>query len=500
MTFDDWWNGLDPYIAEDDSGTIWIAYHKYTTEDDFGIYVRRYVNGQALPEELVIPSPKRTSAPALLPDAAGNMWLIYASNREEWETYIATKNARYYWSMKFDLWAVRWDGTQWWPEERITTAVNANRSHQEPRAAMGTDGKLWVAFRETGFELYSGGNQMNNRPYQDMNVSALYYDPVTQLWSSPQIVTNDPGSQAFWGGPDIAVESAGNVWVVYGTEVGETQWDIEAKYYDGAVWSPPMAVTTGGSHDYRPAVTVDSFNRVWAVWERDVGGQNDLYYSFYQSPGGPWTMPLALTTDPGEDRKPAVAADSAGKVWVVWESDRTGNTDIFASRWDGVGWSDPLQLTGSPAADEEAQVFIGSGGDVWVTWQSDRNGHGNMDIYVKAMMPAILRVAPPTNVTAALSGVSSQDVTITWEASLSEDGEWGPVWDYQVWFGQTFSSSSSGYDLLATLPRGTTDFIHAGAGQGDPNTYFYAVRALTPNDIGVLRGGYDHDRNMRVSL
>jgi hypothetical protein len=487
VTYDDWWNGLDPYVAEDQAGNVWIAYHKYTTKDDFGIYVRRYSGGWTTGEELVVQSPKRTSAPVLVPDNAGNMWLIYASNLDEWQDYIATKNARYYWSMKFDLWAKRWDGSQWWPEQRITTAEDVNRSHQEPRAVLGADEKVWVTFRETGFELYSGGNQMNNRPYQDMNVSALSYDPATQMWGAPQIVTNDPGSQAFWGGPDIAVDSSNNVWVVYGTEVAETQWDVEARYYDGATWSPPMAVTTGGSDDYRPAVTVDSFDRVWAVWERDVGGQNDLYYSFYP-PGGPWTVPQPLTTDPGEDRKPALAADSTGKVWAVWESDRTGNADIFASRWDGAGWSNPLQLTGSPAADEEAQVFISSTGDVWVAWQSERNGHGNMDVYVKAM-PAVIQVAPPRNVTALLSGPLGENVTITWDVSASDDGEWGPVAAYEVYYSRYYDSGASGYSLLAALPPGTSSYVHAGAGRGNPDTFYYAVRARQRNDNAVVQGG-----------
>ncbi len=73
----------------------------------------------------------------------------------------------------------------------------------------------------------------------------------------------------------------------------------------------------------------------------------------------------------------------------------------------------------------------------------------------------------------------------------------GPRPGYEVWYGQTYSSTSSGYALLATLPRGSTSYVHSGAGTGDPNTYFYAVRARTPNDSAVLYGG---DQGGKLSL
>ncbi len=79
----------------------------------------------------------------------------------------------------------------------------------------------------------------------------------------------------------------------------------------------------------------------------------------------------------------------------------------------------------------------------------------------------------PTNVRASLVGVASGDVLIQWDLSISEPD----VLNYEVWFGTTYDASTATYVFLGSVAGGVASFTHSGAGDGDPNSYFYCVLA-----------------------
>ncbi len=109
-------------------------------------------------------------------------------------------------------------------------------------------------------------------------------------WSPAQRLSGSAGNAHE---PDVTLDAAGNVHVVYQRNVGS--WDNEIFYvrYDAATdsWSPEEAVTTQAKifgmeylpTDYEIAVTDDGTRHV--VWADTRSGQPELYYAFNSGSG-----------------------------------------------------------------------------------------------------------------------------------------------------------------------------------------------------------------------
>jgi hypothetical protein len=79
---------------------------------------------------------------------------------------------------------------------------------------------------------------------------------------------------------------------------------------------------------------------------------------------------------------------------------------------------------------------------------------------------------------AQLAGATLEDVLLTWQPSPDDGGGQNDVSAYEIWHGDTYDPTANSYSLLASVPAGTTSYVHVGAGVGDPSEYFYQVRAI----------------------
>jgi len=92
----------------------------------------------------------------------------------------------------------------------------------------------------------------------------------------------------------------------------------------------------------------------------------------------------------------------------------------------------------------------------------------------------IPQIDTPTNVWAELSGALRNNVLITWEMA-NDTG----VDHYDIYFSTDYSEEGAGYRYLTSVAVGTTSYVHAGAGQGNPLNFFYYVQANgTGNETG----------------
>jgi len=85
---------------------------------------------------------------------------------------------------------------------------------------------------------------------------------------------------------------------------------------------------------------------------------------------------------------------------------------------------------------------------------------------------------PPMITESFLSGRGSENVTVIWSLSSDDGIGLGSVVRYDIYRGNAFSNDGSGYGLIASLPNGTSLFVDALRGEGDPSNYFYRVCAV----------------------
>lgn len=88
------------------------------------------------------------------------------------------------------------------------------------------------------------------------------------------------------------------------------------------------------------------------------------------------------------------------------------------------------------------------------------------------------RPRPPTVEYANLAGTGHQDVIVGWELSPDDGGGLNSIIGYDVYRNTSYDPSYSGYQLVASLPSGSTQYVDINAGEGDPSDYFYIVCAV----------------------
>ena len=89
---------------------------------------------------------------------------------------------------------------------------------------------------------------------------------------------------------------------------------------------------------------------------------------------------------------------------------------------------------------------------------------------------------PPNALSSRLSGKDSENVTLNWSLSPDDGIGTGTVIGYEVHRHTTYDPEGLGYQLHASLPNGTSNFVDNYTGEGDPNNYFYRVCAVDAYD------------------
>ena len=161
-------------------------------------------------------------------------------------------------------------------------------------------------------------------------------------WSSPtRLSWTAENSET----PSLAVDSCSRVHVVWFDET-PGNWEIFYKRSTdlGATWGAPTRMTWTPNNSYSASVSIGFDNRVHVAWyERTSASNNDIFYKRSTDGGTTWLAPVRLTWNSGRSYSPAIAADTASRVHLVWKDETPGNFEIFYKRSDdmGVSWSHP---------------------------------------------------------------------------------------------------------------------------------------------------------------
>ena len=130
-----------------------------------------------------------------------------------------------------------------------------------------------------------------------------------------------------------------------------------------------------------PQAGVDSNNRLWVVWSQMLDGNWDMYARVFDTVDEAWGPLVRLTDHPLPDINPRLATDGSGGLAVAWQGFRGKHSNIYLKTHSlDEGWSKDIQITGRPANDWEPAVAFDSAGTVWVAYDSYANG--NYDVFL----------------------------------------------------------------------------------------------------------------------
>jgi len=146
-----------------------------------------------------------------------------------------------------------------------------------------------------------------------------------------------------------------------------------------------VRVTNHENSDKNPAITRASDGKLWAVWDSDRSGNWDIWYKTSTNNGASWSAATRLTDHAESDQCPSIMETANGDIWVAWYSDREGNWDVFYkhSSDSGGSWSDVERLTTNELWDMEPSIAQAADNSIWVAWCSYR-ADSNWEIWAKS--------------------------------------------------------------------------------------------------------------------
>ncbi len=143
-------------------------------------------------------------------------------------------------------------------------------------------------------------------------------------------------------------------------------------------------IASDGLGKANPVTVRDSSGNVWAAWQAGTAGSRDIYIARMAADTGTFDDPVRMTTDPADQHNPALAIDGDDKLYLLWQDNRRGNWDIYIrTSADGSTWSGETRITDSNDDDVNPAIAVDNSTPTptaYVTWQSDRTG--NQDIFV----------------------------------------------------------------------------------------------------------------------
>ncbi len=204
---------------------------------------------------------------------------------------------------------------------------------------------------------------------------------------------NDDTGPAIQQLPVIATSGYGS-YVIAWSDERNGKWDIYTQRFNssGTAIGSNFRVNDVIHMTYpgRPSVGIARSGRFVITWQDMRNGDYDIYFQLYDSAGTALGTNIRVDDDTGKADQgyPLVAIESSGNFVITWEDFRSGNSDIYAQRYNSVGnCIGKNYLVNDPLFSSFIQRFPAvatAGQQIYYAWQDNRNNRGK-DIYGKVL-------------------------------------------------------------------------------------------------------------------
>ena len=234
-----------------------------------------------------------------------------------------------------------------------------------PTVAADTDGTLWLAC------IDHDGKQDTLRLARK-NESGLDFAAAI---SEPGIIHQ----------PAIAIDGSGAVWCIWGQTGEDDVVHLHARSFaDGKTGEILTLAESPGSDSFADAGT-DSKGRVWVTWQSMRAGEGDIFARYLDPVSDKWSAEISVATQAGGDWEPRLAFDEKGGAWIVYDSSRGNEFNLYLARVDLEGGVDTQPIAHSPRYEARASITTSADGEsLWIAaergrvrWGLDARGHQN---------------------------------------------------------------------------------------------------------------------------
>jgi hypothetical protein len=236
------------------------------------------------------------------------------------------------------------------------------------------------------------------------------------------ILSNNTGDST---NPNVAV-SGSDVFVAWEDTTGGNREILLISSLGGQNFTTVRNVTQTAGDSLNPRLAVSGSN-VYLLWEDTSNtGNGQIMFAKSSDRGATFTSARSLSNATGDSTNPNVAV-SGGNVYALWEqvntnttSDATNSEVMFAKSSDaGTNFTSARTLSNNPGVSTNPNVAV-SGGDVYIAWEDDSAGSSEI-ILVRSTNNGV-NFAPSRNISNSPGessdpriAISENNVYVVWE-------------------------------------------------------------------------------------
>jgi hypothetical protein len=212
----------------------------------------------------------------------------------------------------------------------------------------------------------------------------LFYSSyeVGHGWSEASMIVSDAFGAS---NPDIAIDSGGNIYVVFETLQSDFT-DIGVIHKNDLGWSEPYLIASDVGDSFNPRLAIDSEDNVHVTWEDNRHVHSEIYYCRRRGDNGQWEssafgfQDTRITSTAHGAVRPAIA--TLGRlIAIVWSAFRQdGSSNIYMAQHPGVGLGVISQSMIDQLGEEALRGMNFPYSDGSTNWMS--SGQGGSDFLV----------------------------------------------------------------------------------------------------------------------
>lgn len=225
--------------------------------------------------------------------------------------------------------------------------------------------------------------------------------------------------QANAGRPALASDSAGNLYSVWHDDGDNGRRQLYFSYFDASsgAWSTPELLVSTVFQASNPDIAIDSIGNVYVVYETEESDYTDIAVIHRGAEG--WSEPYLIANDVGDSLNPQVVTDEGNNVHVCWEDHRFPQPEIFYCRRNGINGQWESSAFGYIDTRISASAFgsvrpsiTSTGMIVGISWTSF-DDKGSSRIYMAYHPGTGAYVVTPEKVSQINAGLALPDVEPT---------------------------------------------------------------------------------------
>ena len=366
-----------PAVAMNDSGQSVVVWETHGQDGDSdGVFGQIYdTNGIPVGPEFqvntVTESAQNDADVAM--DDAGNFVVI-------WQRFSFTQDEGGIFGQRFSA-----IGDPIGTEFQVSLEATADQSN--PEVAMDADGDFMVVWQDGGSLDGDGYGIFGRRYGQNGNPEGPQFQINTYTTSAQML-------------PDVAMDSAGNVVVVWQSFGQDGNADgIFGQRYDtnGIAAGAEFQVNSWTSNNQEePAVTFDGSGNFIVVWQsqNQDGDQDGVFGRRFNAAGAPQGGNFQVNTYTTDSQfAPAIFANANGQFTVVWQSWGQDGDDfgVFGQLYSpsGTPIGDEFQVNSfTPDNQRYPDVAMDAGGNALIVWESvQSDGASSYGVFGQRYLP-----------------------------------------------------------------------------------------------------------------